>query len=88
MYIDYENLIHFVIKVWTLEGRWDTGTNICQIWAQWAAYASCYLFGPNLQQNQSYYFHNIFEFGIQWPISCMDNFLIQKQEIWDGQLLC
>ena len=37
LYVDYENLIHFVIKVWTLEGRWDTGTNICQICAQWAA---------------------------------------------------
>ena len=30
-YVDDGNIIHFAVKVWTLEGRLDTGRNIRQI---------------------------------------------------------
>ena len=31
LYVDYGSIIHFTVKVWTLEGRLNTGRNIRQI---------------------------------------------------------
>ena len=79
-YVDYGNIIHFAVNVWTLVGRFDMGRNIrrmgclCQPVTPWSNL---------LQQNESY-FHNL---HINWDwmdyVMSLEHFVRQKVRNFD-----
>ena len=76
LYVDYGNISHFAVKVWTFsfKGRLDTDRNIRPIWAEWAACASWYLCGPNFYNKMSHISIYIHKFGLNGQCHVLGTF--------------